>query len=81
MEIKVLGMGCPKCKEVVKRVDAALAELNIPADVEKVTDIKKIMAYGILATPGLVINGKVKCSGRIPKLEDIKTWIHEAAAS
>ncbi|HOI45976.1 MAG TPA: thioredoxin family protein [Candidatus Aminicenantes bacterium] len=81
MEIKVLGMGCPKCKEVGKRVDAALAELNVSADVEKVTDIKKIMAYGILATPGLVINGEVKCSGKIPKLEDIKAWIHEAAAS
>jgi small redox-active disulfide protein 2 len=77
MEIKVLGMGCPKCLEVEKRVINVLAELNVAADVEKVTDIKKIMAYGILSTPGLVINGKVKSSGRIPRPEEIKTWVQE----
>jgi small redox-active disulfide protein 2 len=77
MEIKVLGMGCPKCLEVEKRVINVLAELNVAADVEKVTDIKKIMAYGILSTPGLVINGKVKSSGRIPRPEEIKAWILE----
>jgi len=75
MEIKVLGTGCPKCQEVEKRVKNALAELNAAADVEKVTDIKKIMAFGILATPGLVIDGKVKSSGRIPRPEEIKDWI------
>jgi len=75
MEIKVLGTGCPKCQEVEKRVKNALAELNVAADVEKVTDIKKIMAFGILATPGLVINSKVKSSGRIPRPEEIKDWI------
>ena len=77
MEIKVLGMGCSKCLEVEKRVINVLAELNVAADVEKVTDIKKIMAYGILSTPGLVINGKVKSSGRIPRPEEIKAWILE----
>ena len=56
----------------------ALAELNVAADVEKVTDIKKMMSYGILATPGLVINGKIKCAGRIPRPEEIKAWIQEA---
>lgn len=66
MEIKVLGPGCPKCGEVEKRVINALAELNVAADVEKITDIKKMMSFGILATPGLVINGKVKSTGRIP---------------
>ncbi len=55
----------------------SLAELNVAADVEKVSDIKKIMAYNILSTPGLVINGKVKCSGRIPRPEEIKAWIQE----
>jgi small redox-active disulfide protein 2 len=77
MDIKVLGMGCPKCGEVEKRVKCALAELNVAADVEKVTDIKKIMTYGVLATPGLVINGRVKSSGRIPRLEEVKAWIQE----
>jgi len=80
MEIKILGPGCPKCGEVEKRVINALAELNVAADVEKVTDIKTMMSYGILATPSLVINGQVKASGRIPRVEDIKTWIQEAAS-
>lgn len=80
MEIKVLGPGCPKCGMVEKRVKDALADLNVTADVEKITDIKKMMSFGILATPGLVINGKVKSSGRIPRIEEIKAWIQEAAA-
>ena len=80
MEIKVLGPGCPKCGEVEKRVKLALAELNIAADVEKVTDIKAMMSYGILATPGLVINGKIKCAGRAPRHEEIKAWIREAGS-
>jgi len=80
MEIKVLGPGCPKCGEVEKRVKNVLVELSIAADVEKITDIKKMMSYGILGTPGLAINGKVKCAGRIPRPEEIKAWIREAAA-
>lgn len=79
MEIKILGTGCPNCKELERRVRAVLAGLGVDASVEKVTDIKKIMEYGILATPGLVIDGKVVCSGRIPRLEDITAWIQEAA--
>jgi small redox-active disulfide protein 2 len=77
MEIKILGPGCPRCQEVEKRTINALAELKVAADVEKITDIKKIMEYKVMATPGLVINGKVKCSGRIPSLEEIKRWIQE----
>jgi len=80
MEIKVLGPGCPKCEMVEKRVKNALADLDVAAEVEKITDIRKMMSYGILATPGLVINGKIKCAGRIPRIEDIKAWIQEAAA-
>jgi len=79
MEIKVLGPGCPKCGEVEKRVKNVLTELTVAADVEKITDIKKMMSFGILATPGLVINGKVKSTGRIPRIEEIKAWIQEAA--
>jgi len=79
MEIKVLGPGCPKCEMVEKRVKCVLAELGVAADVEKVTEIKKMMSFGILATPGLVIDGQVKSAGRIPRVEDIKLWIREAA--
>lgn len=78
MDIKVLGAGCPKCKEVEKRVINALAELGVAANVEKVTDIKKIMEYKIFATPGLVIDGQIKSTGKIPRPEEIKAWIREA---
>jgi small redox-active disulfide protein 2 len=77
MEIRILGPGCPRCHEVRKRTVNALAELTVAADVQEVTDFKKIAEYKIFATPGLVINGKVKCSGRIPSLEEIKAWIRE----
>jgi len=77
MEIRILGPGCPRCGEVEKRTINVLAELNVGADVQKVTDIKKIAEYKIFSTPGLVINGKVKSSGRIPSREEIKRWIQE----
>jgi small redox-active disulfide protein 2 len=77
MEIRILGPGCPRCHEVEKRTINALAELSVSADVQKVTDIKKIAEYRIIGTPGLVINGKVKSYGRIPSLDEIKAWIKE----
>jgi len=78
MEIKILGPGCPRCSEVERRTINALAQMNIAADVEKISDIQKIVPYRIMATPGLVIEGKVKCAGRIPSVDEIKTWIREA---
>ena len=78
MKIVVLGPGCPRCHEVEKRAKTALAELGIAADVEKISDIRKIMDFNILSTPGLVIDGKVVCSGKIPRLEEIKAWIQAA---
>ena len=77
MEIRILGTGCPRCDEVEKRTMNALAELNVAADVQKVKNINEIAKYGLLGTPGLVINGKIKSSGRIPSLEEIKSWIKE----
>lgn len=77
MQIKVLGTGCSRCQEVYKRVQEALTELNINTDIEKVTEIKKIMEYKIMATPGLVINEKVKCAGKIPAKSQIRQWIEE----
>ncbi|MDH7513930.1 MAG: thioredoxin family protein [Clostridiales bacterium] len=75
MEIRILGPGCPRCHEVEKRTINALAELNVGADVQKITDLKKIAEYRIIGTPALVINGKVKSYGRIPSVAEIKEWI------
>lgn len=72
MEIKILGPGCPNCKTLEKSVINTLAEMNIEASVEKVDDIVKIMNYGIMRTPGLVIDGKVVVSGRIPSAQELK---------
>jgi small redox-active disulfide protein 2 len=77
MEIKILGMGCPRCDEVMKRTMNALAELNVAADVQKVKDLKEISSYGVLSTPGLVISNTVKAQGRIPSVVEIKKWIQE----
>lgn len=77
MEIKVLGPGCAKCKQMEKDVLNALAELNLSADVEKVQDIKKIMSYKIMSTPALVVNGKVKVTGHVPRLDELKKMILE----
>ena len=77
MEIKVLGPGCPNCQELERRVKEALKDLNIEAAVTKVADIAEIGKY-IMMTPGLVINEKVKHSGKpLPKPEQIKAWIQE----
>ena len=72
MEIKILGTGCPKCTSLEKMTYDALAELNIDASVSKEDDIVKIMSYGILSTPGLVIDNKVVLSGRLPSKNEIK---------
>jgi small redox-active disulfide protein 2 len=72
MEIKVLGPGCSNCKTLEKAVFNALAELDIAANVSKVEDIVKIMEYGVMSTPALVINEKVIFSGRIPSASDLK---------
>ncbi|MDD5137095.1 MAG: thioredoxin family protein [Candidatus Omnitrophica bacterium] len=77
MKIEIFGPGCHRCGEVEKGVKSVLSELNIVADVEKVKEINKIVDAGIMQTPGLRINGKIKCYGRIPKAEEIKKWISE----
>ncbi len=75
MEIKILGTGCPKCKSLEKATHQAVEELNIDASITKEEDIVKIMGYGIMQTPGLVINDKVVISGRVPSMKEIKNFI------
>ncbi len=77
MNIKVLGTGCPKCKALERKTREAVAELDIDAEISKVEDIMKIMEYGILHTPGLVINEKVVMSGRLPTTDEIKKLINQ----
>ena len=77
MKIEIFGPGCHRCQEVEKAVRSVLSELNIAAEVEKVKDIAMIVSAGIMQTPGLRINGKIKCFGRIPKAEEVKKWIEE----
>ena len=72
MEIKVLGTGCTKCEKLVKLTKETVAELGLEANVEKVEDIYKIMQYGVMRTPGLVIDDKVVLTGRLPKTKELK---------
>lgn len=75
MEIKILGPGCPKCKQTEEIVKQAIAEEGIAANIEKVTDVMKIAGYGVFGTPAVIVDGEVKSVGKIPKKEAIKTWI------
>lgn len=77
MEIKILGTGCPKCKQLEKLTKDALEENNISAEVKKVEDIVDIMNYGVMATPGLVINEKLVLSGRLPSKSEINKLVIE----
>ena len=72
MEIKVLGTGCTKCKKLEQLTKQVIEEMGIEATVEKVEDIYKIMQYGVMRTPGLVVNEKVVLTGRLPKNSELK---------
>ena len=80
MEIKILGGGCPKCKRLEKVARSAAEEAGIKANFIKVTEMIDIMAYDVSVTPGLVIGGEVKSTGRIPAKAEIVAWIQEAIA-
>ncbi|MGE5430116.1 MAG: thioredoxin family protein [Syntrophomonadaceae bacterium] len=78
MVVKVLGTGCARCKNLEASVKEIIVKNNIDAEVIKVTDIPEIMKYGILMTPGLVVNEKVVSSGIIPKDEQILQWLKQS---
>ena len=75
MEIKVLGPGCPKCEQTKKNVADAVAQTGADANIEKVTDIMEIAKYGVFGTPAVVIDGEVKCAGKVPKKDEIMAWL------
>ncbi|MBN2007912.1 TM0996/MTH895 family glutaredoxin-like protein [candidate division KSB1 bacterium] len=75
MNVKVLGTGCSKCKLLEERIKKVAAENNIDIDLEKVTNINDIMSFGVMLTPGLVVDGEVKTSGKIPSEDQVLSWI------
>ena len=72
MKIQVLGSGCPKCRTLTERVEEAVAALGLDCEIEKVTEINEIVKFGVMVTPGLVIDGEVKSVGKLLSVEDIK---------
>ena len=77
ISVKVLGTGCSKCRTLEARVRDVVAKNNLPAEVTKVEDIQEMISYGIMTTPALVINEKVKSFGVIPKDDQILSWLKE----
>jgi small redox-active disulfide protein 2 len=73
--IKVLGSGCANCKKLEENTKKAVEELGINAEIQKVEDIKSILKYGVMKTPGLVVDEKVKVMGRVPNSEEIKKYL------
>jgi small redox-active disulfide protein 2 len=76
-KIEVLGPGCSNCVKLAENAREAVAMAGVEADVVKVTDYRQIAAYGVMSTPGLVIDGKVVSTGRIPSAGDIALWLSE----
>lgn len=78
MKIEVLGSGCTKCHLLAEQAAAVVKELGVEAELEHVTDLKRIARYGVLMTPALVVDGTVKCTGRIPSTEELQGWLQSA---
>ena len=75
MKIEILGVGCPKCKQLTANAEAAVKELNIAVEISKVTDIDKITEYGVMMTPALAVDGTVVSAGKILSKDEIKKFI------
>jgi len=77
MLIQVLGTGCAKCKKMAEVAEAAVQQMNVEYKLEKVTDITKIIELGVMITPALLIDGKLRCSGRVPSIDEVKNILME----
>ncbi|VEN75255.1 Thioredoxin [Candidatus Desulfarcum epimagneticum] len=75
MEIKVMGPGCARCEKAEKVVREAVDETGADATVKKVTDMMEIASCGVLGTPAVLVDGEVKCAGKVPKKADVKKWL------
>jgi len=74
-KIKVLGTGCANCKTTLKLIEETAAAKGVAVQIEKVEDLKDIMSYGVMSTPGVVVDGKVVHAGGIPSREKIESWL------
>jgi small redox-active disulfide protein 2 len=79
MKVQILGTGCPKCKALEQHAREAIAELGITAEIEKVTEIEKIMAMGVMMTPALAIDGTVKSTGRVLTKDQVVSYLKGGA--
>lgn len=75
MKIEILGTGCSKCKKTKETIEKVVKQSGVEAEVVKVEDIEKIMSYGVMVTPAVVIDGEVKLAGKVPDEKEIKKWI------
>jgi small redox-active disulfide protein 2 len=73
--LQILGTGCPKCVKLAEVTQEAATQLGLEVEIEKVTDINRIVSYGVIMTPALVVEGQVKVAGRVPSVDEIKTLI------
>ena len=80
MNILVIGPGCAKCKTLAQFTEQAVKELGLTAEINKVTDLKHIMALGVMMTPALAVNGTLKVVGKVPSIPEIKAILQQAAA-
>lgn len=77
MKIQILGTGCAKCNALTMATEKAAQSLGLQYELEKVTDLKQIMAFGVMTTPALAVDGQVKVSGKVPSVEQIKRLLSE----
>ena len=75
MKIQILGTGCPKCQKLAQHAEAAAKELGVTYELEKITDLQRIMAFGVMTTPALVVDGVVKVVGKVLTPEEIKPFL------
>ncbi len=75
MKLQILGTGCAKCNALTQATEQAAQALNLPYELEKVTDLKQIMTFGVMLTPALVVDGQVKLTGKVPPADEIKALL------
>jgi small redox-active disulfide protein 2 len=79
MKLQILGTGCAKCNALMQATEQAAQALGLPYELEKVTDLNQIMSFGVMLTPALVVDGKVKVSGKVPNVNELKSLLQPAA--